>query len=53
MGFIIGLIVLSTMFYFMHQDGKESAYKEMQEKTRDDEISELKRQINDLKRKTY
>jgi uncharacterized protein YbjQ (UPF0145 family) len=48
---ILGTAILSTMFYFNEKKGRESAYKEIEEKKRNDEMEELKRQIKELKKK--
>ena len=52
---LLGTAVLSAMFYFQNwcgrEDGRQSAFKEMKDACDRNEIEELKRQINELKRK--
>lgn len=48
---ILGTAILSGMFYLAGKQGNINGRKEVYDKIREDEIAELKRQLNELKRK--
>lgn len=50
-GSLIGSLFIGGLCYYSEQTGKMMAHKEMAEKKKEDEISELKRQVEELKRK--
>lgn len=48
---LLGTLFLSGMFYLADRRGRNSAIQEMENSKRDQEMEELKRQINELKQK--
>lgn len=48
-GGFLGLVLLGTTAFFSYKSGQKKAYKDMNDQRRDEEIFELKRQLQILK----